>query len=89
MGIFTKFASATLLAGLIANSANACPNGWSGSPCKPGMNNPPRGPVKDKQQNSTQRVKAPVKNTPGVCAQEGKDKYGKPVCIKTPPRSDK
>jgi hypothetical protein len=89
MGIRTKLAIATLLAGLITTSATACPNGWSGNPCKPGMNNPPIKPLKYKKQESTLRVKAPVKKGPGVCAQTGKDKYGKPICIKKPANSDK
>ena len=89
MGNRTKLAVATLLAGLITTSANACPNGWSGNPCKPGMNNPPIKQLKGKAQASTQRVKAPIKRGPGVCAQTGKDKYGKPICIKKSANSDK
>ena len=89
MDIRTKLAFATLLAGLITTSVNACPNGWSGNPCKPGLGNWPSKPVKGKKQESTLRVKAPVKKGRGVCAQETKDKYGKPICINTPINSDK
>lgn len=89
MGIRTTLAFGALLAGLITTSATACPNGWSGSPCKPGLDNWPSKPVKSKKLESTQRAKAPVKTVRGVCAQETKDKYGKPICIKKPANSDK